>query len=159
MIEISNYNASSLTHQLYSKILNRVKLSDDTNLASRENAFIKDICKRVKQSKTVLYVIEDNNDSIGLVALSTTSFEEQPSLQIDYIFVNDKYRGLVMNELDNCKPFRYLVGFAINIANEIKKVVGLRYLLLSPDSDELKEKYKQVDFKELNDDWMYFKLK
>jgi len=38
-----------------------------------------------------------------------------------------------------------------------KRIVGLRYLLLSPDSDELKEKYKQVDFRELNDDWMYFK--
>lgn len=159
MIEISNYNASSLTHQLHSKIINRVKLSDDVNSASRENAFIKDICKRVKQSKTVLYVIEDDNESIGLIAISTTSFEEQPSLQIDYIFVNDRYRGVVVEELDNCKPFRYLVGFAINIANEIKTKVGLRYLLLSPDSDELKEKYKQVDFKELNDDWMYFKLK
>ena len=91
--------------------------------------------------------------------MSTTSFEEQPSLQIDYIFVNDKYRGVVVEELDNCKPFRYLVEFAINIANEIKRIVGLRYLLLSPDSDELKEKYKQVDFRELNDDLMYFKLK
>lgn len=118
MIEISNYNASSLTHQLHSKIINRVKLSDDVNLASRENAFIKDICKRVKQSKTVLYVIENDNNSIGLIAMSTTSFEEQPSLQIDYIFVNDRYRGVVVEELDNCKPFRYLVEFAINIANE-----------------------------------------
>ena len=61
-------------------------------------------------------------------------------------------------ELDSCKPFRYLIDLSISIAKDFKSSIGLRYLVLSPDNNNLKEKYKQVDFKILDDDWMYFKL-
>ena len=158
MLEISNYSNNSSTYGLHTKILSKVKLSDERNQSQRENLFIKDICKRIEKSKTVLYTLEINEDIIGLVALSATSIQDQPSLQIDYIFVNDVYRGVEIQELDNLKPFRYLIEFSINLAKEIKLSIGLRYLVLSPDTDELKHKYEKVSFQPLNNDWMYLKI-
>lgn len=40
----------------------------------------------------------------------------------------------------------------------MSKKLGLRYIVLSPDSDNLKEKYLSVGFKKLNKDWMFFKI-
>lgn len=158
MLEISKYSKEAVVYNLHKNILSKVQLSNDTNQSYREVLFIEDICKRVRKSKTVLYVLEIGKEIIGLVALSAASIDDQPSLQIDYIFVSNAYRGTNMTELDNLKPFRYLVEFSINIAKEIKSSIGLKWLVLSPDSDDLKHKYKTVDFKSLNKDWMYLKL-
>jgi hypothetical protein len=51
-----------------------------------------------------------------------------------------------------------LIEFSINLAKDLKKVIGLRYIVLSPDNDELKQKYLSVDFKELNQEWMFLKI-
>ena len=158
MIEIQSYDSSSSTYRLHLKLIDKIELSTDTNSSNRESLFIKDICKRIEKSKTVLYVLKNDDDIIGLVALSATSINDQPSIQVDYIFVSEKYRGKKIAELDNCKPFRYLIDLSISLAKDFKSSIGLRYLVLSPDNDDLKEKYKQVDFKILDNDWMYFKL-
>ena len=158
MIEIQSYDSSSSTYRLHLKLIDKIELSTDTNSSNRESLFIKDICKRIEKSKTVLYVLKNDDDIIGLVALSATSINDQPSIQVDYIFVSEKYRGQKIAELDNCKPFRYLIDLSISLAKDFKSSIGLRYLVLSPDNDDLKEKYKQVDFKILDNDWMYFKL-
>ena len=158
MIEIQSYDSSSPTYRLYSKILNNVELSNDLDLSNRESLFIKDICKRIEKSKTVLYILKNDDDIIGLVALAATSIKDQPSVQIDYIFVSQKYRGQRIEQLDNCKPFKYLIDISVNIAKDFKSAIGLRYLVLSPDNDDLKEKYKQVNFQKLDNDWMYLKI-
>ncbi len=158
MIQILNYNIDSSTYGLYSKISQKLKLSQDITQANRETLFLKDICKRIKKSKTVLYILEKEDEILGLISLSVTSIEEQPSMQIDYIFVNKKYRNKQLKELDNCKAFRYLIEFSINLAKDLKKVIGLRYIVLSTDNDELKQKYLSVDFKELNQEWMFLKI-
>ena len=59
---------------------------------------------------------------------------------------------------NNLKPFRYLINLAISLAEDMSKKLGLRYIVLSPDSDNLKEKYLSVGFKKLNKDWMFFKI-
>lgn len=51
-----------------------------------------------------------------------------------------------------------MIEFSINLAKDLKKVIGLRYIVLSPDNDELKQKYLSVDFKELNQEWMFLKI-
>ena len=158
MIEIQSYDSSSPTYRLYSKILNNVELSNDLDLSNRESLFIKDICKRIEKSKTVLYILKNDDDIIGLVALAATSIKDQPSVQVDYIFVSQKYRGQRIEQLDNCKPFKYLIDISVNIAKDFKSAIGLRYLVLSPDNDDLKEKYKQVNFQKLDNDWMYLKI-
>lgn len=158
MIQILNYNHQSSPYNLSAKILNGVKLSNDILLANREENFIKDICNRVIKSKSVLYLLQNDNEIVGLIALSVTSVNEQPALQIDYILVSSSYQGKVLFELDDCKPFRYLIKLAISLGEKISLELGLRYIVLSPDNNDLKEKYNNVGFEHLNDDWMYFKL-
>jgi len=158
LIEILNYNSKYAPYNLSVKLLNSLKLSNDIGLANREELFIKDICKRVSKSKSVLYVLKNDDFIIGLISLSVTSIKEQPSLQIDYIFVSETFRGNSMKVLENNKPFRYLIKLAVTLAQAISQEVGLRYIVLSPDNDELKEKYSKVDFQQLDKEWMYLKI-
>ena len=98
---------------------------------------------------------------IGLVAISvTSSINEQPSIQIDYIFINSDYRGKSLEILENTKPFRYLIEFVINVAKRLQSEVGLRYIVLSPDNDDLQDKYNNLGFQKLakSIEWMYLKI-
>lgn len=158
MLEIINYNSSSSSYNLYTTILKKLQFSDDIQQANREELFIKDVCTRVSKSKSVLYVLEYEEKIIGLIALSATSITDQPSIQIDYIFVSNSFRNKNLEILNDFKPFRYLINLAISLAEDISKKLGLRYIVLSPDSDNLKEKYLSIGFKKLNKDWMFFKI-
>lgn len=158
MLEIINYNSSSSTYNLYATILKKLQFSDDIQQSSREELFVKDICNRVSKSKSVLYVLESEEKIIGLIALSSTSVIDQPSMQIDYIFVSQSFRSKNLAILNENKPFRYLINLVISLAEEMTKKIGLRYIVLSPDNDNLKEKYLSVSFKKLNKDWMFLKI-
>lgn len=153
MLELDNYNYTSKEYSLFFKLSQQIGLLED-----REKTFIKGICKRVSKSKSVLYVLKDDNRIIRLIAISVTSFEEQPSLQIDYRFVSEVYRSKNLSILDNLKPFRYLIELVISIFTKIRNEVGLRYIILLPDNDELKDKYVKVGFSLLDKEWMYLKL-
>lgn len=158
MLEIINYNSSSSSYNLYTSILKKLQFSDDIQQANREELFIKDVCTRVSKSKSVLYVLEFEEKIIGLIALSATSITDQPSIQTDYIFVSNSFRNKNLEILNNFKPFRYLINLAISLAEDMSKKLGLRYIVLSPDNDDLKDKYIKVGFKKLNKEWMFFKI-
>lgn len=159
MLEIINYNSSSSSYNLYTSILKKLQFSDDIQQSNREELFIKDVCTRVSKSKSVLYVLEFEEKIIGLIALSATSITDQPSIQIDYIFVSNSFRNKNLEILNDFKPFRYLINLAISLAEDISKKLGLRYIVLSPDNDDLKDKYVKVGFKKLNKEWMFFNLR
>lgn len=158
MLEIINYNTSSSSYNLYTSILKKLQFSDDIQQSNREELFIKDVCTRVSKSKSVLYVLEFEEKIIGLIALSATSITDQPSIQIDYIFVSNSFRNKNLEILNDFKPFRYLINLAISLAEDMSKKLGLRYIVLSPDNDDLKDKYVKVGFKKLNKEWMLFKI-
>ena len=158
MTKVTKYHKNNSSYNLAIKLLEKLTLSDNITALNRETFFIEDICKRVQKSKTVLYILENDKDIIGLVSLSATSISEQPSLQIDYILINKPYQGKILEYINNSKPFRYLIKLAISVAENIIKDVGLRYIVLSPDTDDLEIKYKQVGFEILHDDWMYLKV-
>ena len=158
MLEIINYNSSSSSYNLYTTILKKLQFSDDKQRANREELFIKDVCTRVSKSKSVLYVLEFEEKIIGLIALSATSITDQPAIQIDYIFVSNSFRNKNLEILNDFKPFRYLINLAISLAEDMSKKLGLRYIVLSPDNDDLKDKYVKVGFKKLNKEWMFFKI-
>lgn len=158
MLEIINYNSSSSSYSLYTSILKKLQFSDDIQQSNREELFIKDVCTRVSKSKSVLYVLEFEEKIIGLIALSATSITDQPSIQIDYIFVSNSFRNKNLEILNDFKPFRYLINLAISLAEDMSKKLGLRYIVLSPDNDDLKDKYAKVGFKKLNKEWMFFKI-
>ena len=150
MLEIINYNSSSSSYNLYTTILKKLQFSDDIQQSNREELFIKDVCTRVSKSKSVLYILEFEEKIIGLIALSATSITDQPSIQIDYIFVSNSFRNKNLEILNDFKPFRYLINLAISLAEDMSKKLGLRYIVLSPDNDDLKDKYVKVGFKKLN---------
>jgi len=158
LLEIINYNSSSSSYNLYTSILKKLQFSDDIQQSNREELFIKDVCTRVSKSKSVLYVLEFEEKIIGLIALSATSITDQPSIQIDYIFVSNSFRNKNLEILNDFKPFRYLINLAISLAEDMSKKLGLRYIVLSPDNDDLKDKYVNVGFKKLNKEWMFFKI-
>ena len=159
MVKVVKYNKNYKgSYQLHKDILKEVVLSDDTESRYREELFIKDICKKVKVNQTVMYKLQIDNNTIGLISTSVTSIKEQPSLQIDYIFISKPYRGIKLDKLNQHKPFRYLIKLLINTAERIQEDVGLKYIVLSPDNDELKSKYKNLNFLPLSDDWMYKKI-
>ena len=158
MLEIINYNSSSSSYNLYISILKKLQFSDDVQQSNREELFIKDVCIRVSKSKSVLYVLEFEEKIIGLIALSATSITDQPAIQIDYIFVSNSFRNKNLEILNDFKPFRYLINLAISLAEDMSKKLGLRYIVLSPDNDDLKDKYIKVCFKKLNKEWMFFKI-
>ena len=158
MLEIINYNSSSSSYNLYISILKKLQFSDDVQQSNREELFIKDVCTRVSKSKSVLYVLEFEEKIIGLIALSATSITDQPSIQTDYIFVSNSFRNKNLEILNDFKPFRYLINLAISLAEDMSKKLGLRYIVLSPDNDDLKDKYVKVGFKKLNKEWMFFKI-
>jgi hypothetical protein len=158
LLEIINYNSSSSSYNLYTSILKKLQFSDDIQQSNREELFIKDVCTRVSKSKSVLYVLEFEEKIIGLIALSATSITDQPSIQIDYIFVSNSFRNKNLEILNDFKPFRYLINLAISLAEDMSKKLGLRYIVLSPDNDDLKDKYVKVGFKKLNKEWMFFKI-
>ena len=126
MLEIINYNSSSSSYNLYTTILKKLQFSDDIQQSNREELFIKDVCTRVSKSKNVLYILEFEEKIIGLIALSATSITDQPSIQIDYIFVSNSFRNKNLEILNDFKPFRYLINLAISLAEDMSKKIRLK---------------------------------
>jgi len=159
LIEFKQYNSTNRDYQLSIKLLSKLKLSKDIEKAQRERLFIEEISKRVIKSETVLYVLQEADEIFGLIALSVSSIDTFPSLQIDYLFVSEPYRGIYLNRLDNTKISTYLIEFAINIAKRVQEDVGLRYVVLLPDNDKLQLTYKKMGFQLLQQSkWMFIKV-
>lgn len=159
MIEIKKYNSITAEYQFSKKLLESLELSESLEQKNREILFIKDICKRVEKSKTVLYVLKKDNENLGLISISSTSMEDFPALQIDFLFVSKKYRGLILEELDNVKISEYLIELVISIAKNIQENIGLKYIVLLPDNKDLEKIYKELNFNKLNKTgWMFISI-
>ncbi len=159
MLELKKYTSRNASYRLGIDVLSSIEFSEDLEQSQREKHFIEDICKRVQKPSTVLYQLKNNDDTLGLIALSVSSIGEFPSLQIDYLFINCSYRGKTLAILDNLKTSTYLIEFAIEVAKEIQEIAGLRYLVLLPDNDKLQNVYKHMGFSTLpKQNWLYIKL-
>lgn len=159
MIEIKKYNNITTEYQLSKKLLESLELSDILEQKNREILFIEDICKRVEKSKTVLYVLKKDNEKLGLISVSSSSIEDFPALQIDFLFVSKKYRGVILEELDNVKTSEYLIELVISIAKNIQESIGLKYIVLLPDNKDLEKIYKELNFNKLNKTgWMFISI-
>lgn len=159
MIEIKKYNNITTEYHLSKKLLESLELSDILEQKNREILFIEDICKRVEKSKTVLYVLKKDNEELGLISVSSSSIEDFPALQIDFLFVSKKYRGVILEELDNVKTSEYLIELVISIAKNIQESIGLKYIVLLPDNKDLEKIYKELNFNKLNKTgWMFISI-
>ena len=59
--------------------------------------------------------------------------------------------------------FKYLLDLIIHEAKEIQSKVGVKYIVLLPDNDNLLPRYQELGFEKINhkenqDGWMFFSL-
>ena len=115
------------------------------NLAQndRERGFIKISVQASTKNDTFIYVLENNNECVGFLALSASRVDSIPSVLVDYIFIAPKYRKECFEELDNAKISEFLLSFAVETAKTIQKSIGVRWLALLPDNDKLEAYYKE----------------
>jgi len=156
LLKIDNKNI--LSYKV--KLLQSLHFHTDLHRATRERGLLEEIIKLTQKNKTILYLLQNENEIIGLIALSASSIDEMPVIQVDYLFVDFRYRKIEIKEI-NSTISQYLIAFAIDTAENIKQTIGLRYLALYPDaqSDKLTYHYKNMGFNVLNKYWLVIKLK
>lgn len=92
--------------------------------------------------------------------MSASSVDDIPVVQVDYLFVDFRYRKIIIEDIKNTVS-KYLLLFAVNVSENIKQTIGVKYLALYPDaqSDTLISHYKEMGFNVLNKYWLVIKLK
>jgi len=100
---------------------------------SREYDLLKKLITDTNKHKSTIYILEYNNKKVGVIGLSFDRISDSPVLCIDYIFVIKSLRGKKIKELENKKISEILILYALNLANEIKQKVTIRYVALYPD--------------------------
>lgn len=137
----------------------------------REKAILAQTLSDASSKNTKVTVIHDMSKQIpgrlGLVALSLGELEvddkKLPSIIIDYLFVDNRYRKTTYPHLFD-RISKMLLIYAIQQAVEISKLAGARYLILRPDGGQenrnLVAFYKSMKFRYMTPKhkWMYLKL-
>lgn len=153
-------------------LFNVVEFNDDYQRAEREKSLLSQAISYAHNSSTKLYSLRDNNSNlkgiVGFLALSASEVvindTKKPIVLIDFLFVNNKYRGQEYQEFDNEKISAILLEFAINQFYQVREHIGVSYLVLYPDGGNKNEKlvkfYESMNFKFATNkhEWMYIKL-
>lgn len=156
LLKIDNKNVFSYKV----KLLQSLNFHTNLNRASRERGLLEEIIKLTQKNKTILYLLKKEDEILGLIALSASSIDEIPVIQVDYLFVDFKYRKQKIDNIETTTA-KYLLSFAIDTAENIKQTIGLKYLALYPDaqSNKLISHYKDMGFNVLNKYWLVIKLR
>jgi len=105
----------------------------------REKDLIDSTLHKLKKSEVVIYLLQNKNDLVGFIAVSASKLKSNkfsiPGIEIDYLFVNKKYRGKVLEKL-NQKASIYLVNFVEDLAKRLKQDIGLKGIILYPDMQD-----------------------
>ncbi len=153
-------------------LFNVVEFHDDHHRAEREKSLLNQAISYAQNNSTKLYSLRDNTSELkgilGFVALSASEViindTKKPIVLIDFLFVNNNYRGKEYPQLDNEKISAVLLEFAIEQFYEVREHVGVSYLVLYPDggseNERLVEFYEAMNFKFATSkkEWMYIKL-
>ena len=107
----------------------------------RERGFIKNTANSSSKKDTVVYVLENDGERVGFIALSASRVDSIPAVLVDYIFIADKWRRKIISELADAKASEFLLSLAIDKAKTIQKSIGIRWLALLPDNDKLESYY------------------
>ena len=105
----------------------------------REKDLIDSILHTLKKGEVVIYLLQNENDLVGFIAVSASKLKSKdfsiPAIEIDYLFVDKKYRGKVLEKL-NQKASIYLIDFVEKMAKRLKKEIGLKGIILYPDMQD-----------------------
>ena len=123
----------------------------------RERKFLKKLSTDCKKGSVVVYVAKHNDDLAGLVGISAAKVGNIPSVQIEYIIVFKGYRKDTNKEL-GMKVSSYLLALCMDIASSVKSVIGLRWLILTPDNEKLEKFYGDEFGFVAHNDIMYLKI-
>ena len=105
----------------------------------REKELLVYTIKEHNKNKNTFYVLEINNKSVGMVSLKFDNISDNPTLDVDYLFVHKDYRKQTFKNLNNKRISQFLLDFVIkNIAPKIKDLVNFRYISLYPDKQNKK---------------------
>lgn len=116
----------------------------------------------IARSKNVrIHLLKHGHTSLGFVALSIRSFNDVPSVIIEYLFVSSPHRSTPFPGLSD-QPLRvseYLLGQAISMASALWKIVPVRYLALNLADNRLEQFYSRYGFDRVTGtDWMFLVL-
>lgn len=106
-------------------------------LNERERSFIKNTFKASDKKDTVIYVLANDDLPLAFIALSASRVDAIPVVLIDYIFVACELRKQIIAELANVKISEFLLSVAIGKIQELQKSIGIRWLALLPDNEQL----------------------
>ena len=137
----------------------------------REKSILLQTLSDASLGNTIVTKVTDSTKNItgtlGLIALSVGKLELDkksfPSVIIDYLFVDYKHRNKVYEHLEE-KVSTSLLYYAIQTAEEIARLAGVRYLILRPDGGKehksLISFYESMEFRYMTEkhEWMYLKL-
>ena len=105
----------------------------------REKELMDSTLHKLKKSEVVIYLLQNENSLVGFIAVSASKLKSKdfsiPSIEIDYLFVDKRYRGKVLDKL-NRKASLYLMDFVKELAKQLKKQIGLRGVILYPDMQD-----------------------
>lgn len=122
----------------------------------RQRKFLKKLSTDCKKGSVVVYVAKRDDELAGLVGISAAKVGDIPSVQ-EYIIVSKKYRKDIDKEL-NMKVSSYLLALCMDIAASVKSVIGLRWLILTPDNEKLEKFYGDEFGFVAHNDIMYLKI-
>jgi hypothetical protein len=117
----------------------------------REKELMDSTLHKLKKSEVVIYLLQNENDLVGFIAVSASKLKSKdfsfPSLEIDYLFVDKRYRGKILDKI-NQKASLYLIRFIEDLAERLKKEIGLRGIILYPDmqDEKLIDFYSKIGF-------------
>jgi len=153
-------------------LFNVVEFHNDHQRAEREKSLLSQAISYAQNNSTKIYALRDTTSTLkgilGYLALSASEViindTKKPIVLIDFLFVNNKYRGKEYPELDNEKVSALLLEYAMTKFYEVREHVGVSYLVLYPDggseNERLVEFYESMNFKFATSkkEWMYIKL-
>lgn len=107
----------------------------------RSRQFIKELCKSCSKKDTVIYYLYIGEEICGFVGISVNKIDNIPCLQVDYIYVKEEYRKSEFEELNQKRISEFLIFLCMEIGKDLQSKIGLRWLALMPDNNELEVFY------------------
>ena len=143
-----------------------LELFQDGFKTERERQLLVSFIKEHNKDRNTFYVLEMDNKSMGMVSLKFNNINDNPTLDVDYLFVHKNYRKKKFKILDNKTISQFLLDFTIGIiAPKIKSLVKFKYISLYPDkqSKKLVKYYLKViphsfELKYNKESWILLKI-
>lgn len=146
VIEVATIDASAL-HLAAFKSSFKFDTSDNIN-------YFEQVCKDARKDRTKLHVLKINGVNVGLIAISIQcmeqKFNQKKYLNIDYVFVDNQYRKIIIEELGK-KVSDFMIEIAIRFALDINAIVPLSFVAAEPAHDDLVPLYQSNGFTELQE--------